>query len=260
MSFAENMINGLDKVYKYSSDNTRSYYEIKEFLDKVAQAMKEYTKNMNKIVDEFRKKRLTCQQPMYKGTVRKAIESYLDGIEQEVNGQLQMSQIITETSKEYEMNIKALEKENKALTDEGIRQTKEYNNQKSLLNKTKEQYFKLAKDYEQTEYSYNAAQQDSKKQSKLPQMKVKLDATKQKAQDAEKSYVDCLDKTNTMTLQYYNEFQPSLLNKFQTNEENGINTLKTLLLSITKSYCALPDKFNRFVDCIQVGFTCVCCY
>ncbi|EKE37918.1 hypothetical protein ENUP19_0266G0008 [Entamoeba nuttalli] len=255
MSFAENLIDGLDVVYKHSQNNTKAFGDFKDFLVKMANARKDYAKSMLRMVQEFRQKRICGQTTLYYGTVKDALETYLNALEEDINKDTAITNVLSTSAKVFENDIKELEKQSKGLISDGNKMTKAIESQKDVLKKEKEKFIKLYKEAEAATAAVEKAMQDpSTKVNKMQQLTSKKETAIEKAKEADSNYRACVQLTNDRIHDYYNSQQPNLLSQFQAFEETCINTLKDLLNKFGLAYTALPDAANKFVDFTRSKF------
>ncbi|KAL7719737.1 Variant sh3 domain containing protein [Entamoeba marina] len=233
MSFAENLIDGLDVVYKHSTNNTKSFASIVKFLNLMASQRKDYIKTITKTIQDFRQKKLGQSNSLYYGTVKDALETYLNALEEDLNKETQITNALQLTAKDFDNQIKELDKQSKQLIIDGNKLTKDVEIQKDVLKKDKDKFIKSSKDAESASVA-----------------KVQL----KKAKDADSNYRTCVQTTNDHIKNYYCSQQPNLLSQFQAFEETCINSLKDVLNRLGLAYSALPDATTKFVDCVRSKF------
>ncbi|KAL7714367.1 Variant sh3 domain containing protein [Entamoeba marina] len=255
MSFAENLIDGLDVVYKHSTSNVKSYNDIIKFLNNMAANRKEYTKNLSKTIQDFRQKKLSGQTTHYYGTVKEALESYLNALEEDLNKETQITNALQLTAKDFENQVKELEKQSKSLIAEGNKITKDIDTQKEVLKKDKDKFIKHSKEAESASVAVEKAMQDpSTKVNKMQQLTQKKESAIEKAKESDSNYRSSVQTTNERVKDHYLSQQPNLLSQFQAYEETCINTLKDVLNRLGLAYSALPDAATKFVDFVRSKF------
>ena len=259
MSYAINLIDGIDIVYARSNNVTQSITDFVDFLNKMSNARREYCQTMNKLIESFRSKKLTGGNVLYTGSVKTAMESYMNALDEDTNTQIQITILMAGAAKKLETKIKEIDKENKDLMAQAMKETKEFSTQKQLLKKNKEKYNQLSRELEgMKEMETKASTDPTMKPSKLQQMQIKKEQLMQKQKEAEDSYRSTLGKTNEMQKTYYTATQPTILTDFQNHEQISINILKAILMDFVTCYSVLPDATNKFNEYLKKNFSAVC--
>ncbi|ELP92177.1 hypothetical protein EIN_381440 [Entamoeba invadens IP1] len=255
MSFAENLIDGLDVVYKHSTNNTKAFSDIKDFLSKMASERKDYEKRMTKLVQDFRQKKICGPNSLFYGTVKDALESYLNAIEENVNTESAITNVFSMSAKDLENQIKEYEKQAKGLIADGQRITKDFEKQKDVLKKDKDTFVKLSKDADSASVAVEKAMQDqTTKVNKMQQLTTKKESAIEKAKEADQNYRATVQLTNERLHDYYNSQQPNTLSQFQAFEETIINAIKDLMTKFGLAFTALPDAYSKFVEFTKSKF------
>ena len=221
----------------------------------MADIRKDYTKKMISQVQEFRQKKVCCQNSLFYGTVKDALETYLNAIEEDLNKENAITTVFTTSLKEIDTTVKDLEKQSKQLITEGNRMTKAIESQKETLKKEKEKFVKLSKDAEAAGQACEKAMQDtSTKMNQAQKLAQKRDNMIEKAKEANNSYRNCVEETNNKIHDFYNSQQPNLLSQFQNFEETSISAFKGILNKYALAFNVLPDAANKFVEFTKSKF------
>ncbi|ELP94180.1 proline-serine-threonine phosphatase-interacting protein, putative [Entamoeba invadens IP1] len=255
MSFAENLIDGLDLVYHHSQDNTKCYTDFRIFLQKMTNERLDFEKRMLKIVQDYRLKKVTSPNTLMYGTLKINMEGYLNSIEEDLNTQSAITNIYSMTVKELETTIKELDKQSKALIAEGQTMTKNIAKQKEVLKKDRDNYVSCGKDDESAKASYQKSfNNPSSKAAKTVQLKEKQQQTNAKMLEAQKVYQTTLADTNAKIREFYTSLQPHILEQFQTAEKNFIVSIKSVLLKFAMAYLSLVSSTAKFVESTRTKF------
>ncbi|EGG18446.1 hypothetical protein DFA_03940 [Cavenderia fasciculata] len=253
MSYATDLLDGFDTIYKRTEGVLNCNKEMANFYKKLSILEADYSKALLKLVKSTGQKKLISNQ-FLDGSLKEAWKSSLTELETVGNQHQTYSNLNNDLSNVVEKMVKDKEVQRKKLTEKGQKLTKDMKTQLDTLTKAKLNYHKLSKDAEMAQTALTKGQADPKmKQDKVSQLSIKSTQAAEKANQADQEYRDCLTVTNTKQHEYYMNEMPTLLTEFQQFEAERIHQTKESMVNLGSFVKEIPGVVAHAADEIHAS-------
>eukprot|EP01133_Synstelium_polycarpum_P005759 gene5759-6667_t len=241
MSYATDLLDGFENIYKRTEGVLKCNQEMANFFRKLATLESDYSKALLKLVKSTGQKKLILN-PFLDGSLKECWKTTLLELEAIGNQHATFSNLNNDLSNVVDKVVKDKEVHRKKLTADGQKLTKDMKTQLELLTKAKMNYHKLSKEAELAQTTLTKGQADPKmKQDKVSQLSTKATQASEKANQADQEYRECLSTTNTKQSEYYMSEMPSLLTEFQQFEEDRIHHTKDSMSKLAIFVSEIPS-------------------
>jgi len=253
MSFATDLLDGFDLLYKRTEGVMKNCTEISSFYKALARCEKDYAKSLGKLAAsqnmDFKK-----NPPIQKdvGTTADAWDIILMELEKMADYHNQLSEKLeNDLSKAILLYIKEKQKSKKKLETDGKRIIQDMKNAQENLQKARAKYVQLSKDADSADTIHTKGKGDmSMKPSALAKLAAKAAQSTDKAAAADNDYQATLHATNQKQQEYYITTMPALLSEFQQFEEDRIQNMKQIVEKFASFYTELPSQYSTSADVI----------
>lgn len=231
-------------LYKRTEGTLRTTHEIGSFLNKITAIKKDYIKDMRNLIASYAHKKMLVNENL-DYTVKSAVETLISSIEDIIQFETTFTANLSELSVEIESFVKEKTAVRQKLKTEGETMTKELQNQHEALRRSKATYASMARDAEKQQAALVKASSDaSVKTNKLAQMSTKTSIAIDKARSAESDYKDVVRATNERQSSVYTREMPTLLQSFQTFEEERVSFVNGKLCKYAECVLAWPKAYE----------------
>ncbi|GAM25109.1 hypothetical protein SAMD00019534_082840 [Acytostelium subglobosum LB1] len=251
MSYATELLDGFDNLYKRTEGVLKCNTEMGGFFRKLSQLEAEYSKDLLKLVKSTGQKKLLTN-PFLDGSLKESWRITLNEMEIVGNQHTTFSNLTNDLANLVDKLVKDKENTRKKLTNDGLKLTKDMKTQLDSLTKAKQNYHKLSKEAELAQTSLTKGQADPKmKQDKVSQLSTKASQASEKANQSDQEYRDCLSATNSKQNEYYTNEMPALLKEFQLFEEERIAASKDIMQKVALYIKEIPPVVTHACEAIH---------
>jgi len=240
MSFAEHLLDAYDALEKKTAQSLTGLKGLSQFMKHTSEVFKKCSLEAQSVCSKYKGKDIKILE----GTVNAAVIAVISEVESAViNPFSTLTTEFDKASKDIETFLKERETSRKKLIAESTRMQKDWEATVNTLRKTKDAYFKFAKDAASAQAAAEKAQDKN-----AAVAKQKADAAMEKARAADEGYCSLLVRTNEMQHDYYTKTQPEMLNQYQQWEDERIQFVKSQLVTLADNMIALemPNKWEQF--------------
>lgn len=254
MSFASDLLDGFDLLYKRTDGVLKSTQDFSHLMKKLSSLEKDYAKALTKLVKDERKDMIekASSQTKEVGTTLQSWETIFRELERIAEHHSQYAdKLENEISKNLANYVREKQKIKKKLESDGSKLTKDWKATLDNLQKTRGRYVSLSKEAEVAEQTHQKGKGDmAMKPSQLAKLASKSQQCAEKAAAADTEYQNVLSQTNQKQSEFYTSLQPSLLNEFQAFEEDRLKTMKEMEEKFASYVSEFPGVYSSVSDSI----------
>lgn len=256
MSFAADLLDGFEVLYKRTDGGLKSTTELANFFKAIAKCEREYGKALSKVASA-QKSILQKSPPPQKefGTTYDAWDVAMNECEKMAEQhRLVADKLENDLAKTVLDYVKEKGKAKKKLETDGQRITKDMKTAIENLQKARAKYVQLSKEADAAEAVHTKGKGDmSMKPSQLAKLAAKASGAADKAASSDNEYQAALHVTNTKQAEFYTSTMPSLLMEFQQFEEDRLQNMKAVAEKFAVFNAETPTVYSSSAQAITAA-------
>jgi len=254
MSFATDLLDGFETLYKRTDGVLKNTTETASFLKKLSAVEKEYGKALAKLVSSEKgtfQKSAPAQKEL--GTTYDAWEILLTELEKIAEHHNSFGdKLENELSKNTTNYHKEKTRVRTKLEGDGKRITRDMRTAHENLQKARSKYVTLSKEADAAEAQHMKGKGDmSMKPAQLAKLAQRSSQAHEKRIQSDNDYQATLNQTNQKQTEFYTSTMPSLLGEFQQWEEDRLKNNKETVERITTLLLEFPGVYSSTAEVAQ---------